>query len=473
VEILEKNGLVSLLMVNELELCEKKESDVLYKKPEVVALRGSLQYSQLATIDNTDIFLARITSIKFLNNVVSAAKWRKSWDTGRMISNRGGWQSHTDFLSGVHMSGNELIDTTMVTLRNTIQNFVWMSLKHSPEYKDLRIEQIDAHSVWAQISNKGNWNSRHTHGYGWSGVLYIDADDKGSLLELYDPRPQSQSSVLRHLYGFGTNFLFKPTPGMFILFPSWLVHSVTIHNQEKERICIAFNVDVKTDIKEDVIKQDRSVTADMGSIDVLKMWNTPLWVYSGMRISSDTFTEFFRKVIANREQINCRIGAVNPIKAEIEGFVYDCIRYLSEQPSITGNHNNHFIYQKPENLHSLTIEKVKTQLHTLKSGSIFIDPLVRAETDSDLFGLIILPFEDSTGPFGGITTKMGISCSDSRPVVEAIPTSKTHMYLSHELGLVYMVPSWAPCSFDVIEPLSYPIDIGVLSFSIWLTKNPT
>ena len=39
-----------------------------------------------------------------------------------------------------------------------------------------------------------------------------------------------------------TNILFKPDPGLMVLFPSYVPHVVLPHQGDRERISIAFNV---------------------------------------------------------------------------------------------------------------------------------------------------------------------------------------------------------------------------------------
>jgi uncharacterized protein (TIGR02466 family) len=100
--------------------------------------------------------------------------------------------------------------------------------------------------AWANINRRGDFNQMHTHpGATWSGIYYVDAgetdpDAAGTTLQLADPCPARTNIFFPELSA--SNVLFRPQPGLMILFPSYLPHAVPPHQGDRPRISIAFNV---------------------------------------------------------------------------------------------------------------------------------------------------------------------------------------------------------------------------------------
>ncbi|HEX4588369.1 MAG TPA: TIGR02466 family protein [Gemmataceae bacterium] len=102
-------------------------------------------------------------------------------------------------------------------------------------------------SAWANVARTGNYHRIHNHPRSaWSGVYYVEigaADPKHPLagvLELCDPRPFTEM-VSSPGDPFGKRVIFRPEPGMMVLFPSWVYHFVNPFQGTGERISIAFN----------------------------------------------------------------------------------------------------------------------------------------------------------------------------------------------------------------------------------------
>ncbi|TMJ53536.1 MAG: hypothetical protein E6G90_09110 [Alphaproteobacteria bacterium] len=58
-------------------------------------------------------------------------------------------------------------------------------------------------------------------------------------IHLYDPYPARTNVFFPELST--SNVLFKPEPGLMILFPSYVPHAVPPHRGDRERISVAFN----------------------------------------------------------------------------------------------------------------------------------------------------------------------------------------------------------------------------------------
>lgn len=108
-------------------------------------------------------------------------------------------------------------------------------------------------SGWAVWLDGGGSMREHVHPMSsYSGVYYAAVPDgmRGGCLRISDPRPGAQMVVL----GAGDEQFMEsrlscPSPGMLLLFPSWLPHSVTpvemndqVNTTHAPRIAIAFNV---------------------------------------------------------------------------------------------------------------------------------------------------------------------------------------------------------------------------------------
>lgn len=102
-------------------------------------------------------------------------------------------------------------------------------------------------SAWANISRRHNYHRMHNHpNSAWSGVYYVtgiasnNSKPLAGVLEFYDPRPFTEmTDVPGSPYGQRVNI--RPTPGLMVLFPSWLYHFVHPCDSDTERVSIAFN----------------------------------------------------------------------------------------------------------------------------------------------------------------------------------------------------------------------------------------
>jgi uncharacterized protein (TIGR02466 family) len=99
---------------------------------------------------------------------------------------------------------------------------------------------------WANINYPGSFNRKHTHFNSMlSGVYYPRVPENSGQLVFTDPRIQAYIITLPVTKKTGlTSRHIRRTPlaGEFIIFPSWLEHSVEINDSEEERVSVAFNV---------------------------------------------------------------------------------------------------------------------------------------------------------------------------------------------------------------------------------------
>ena len=97
-------------------------------------------------------------------------------------------------------------------------------------------------SWWANVNSPGSRNSLHTHKEDeLSCVYYLQGTDTG---DLRFPNPANLLGDCCKTSPFTRDFLFAPTDGDLIVFPSWLPHEVEPNLSNRERINVAFNFKV-------------------------------------------------------------------------------------------------------------------------------------------------------------------------------------------------------------------------------------
>ena len=164
---------------------------------------------------------------------------------GRQHSNLGGWQSDDNFQSLELPAAQRLcrMVTEVVNAATAI---------HVPGGL---VEAALAWRVnaWVNINPAGASNAVHGHaGAFWSAVYYVDDGGApaqgGGELYFYDPRgvmPAMHDPLLRFRIDgcltAGYTETITPCPGMLVVFPSWLLHSVDPCRGPRPRVSVAFN----------------------------------------------------------------------------------------------------------------------------------------------------------------------------------------------------------------------------------------
>ena len=162
---------------------------------------------------------------------------RRQSHPGMRRSNIGGWHSDTGFLGWGGAAAQALAQRVIALAGAHTTDLL------APEEKHPWL--IEA---WANVSETGAANAPHSHpGCYWSAVYYVRADEgEGGELILHDPRMPGlamQAPDLRFRNAGGEQMVkTRPTTGMLILFPSWLIHSVTPWQGTSPRISVAMNL---------------------------------------------------------------------------------------------------------------------------------------------------------------------------------------------------------------------------------------
>jgi uncharacterized protein (TIGR02466 family) len=165
---------------------------------------------------------------------------RREQAGGIALSNVGGWQSEPD-----------LMDWQVPELKRFSQ---WIHQAFgSIMGRELGTTDFKSRYVvtgWANINEYGDYNRTHIHSnHHWSGVYYVDIGNPdqsvgpNGAIEFIDPRPAVGVFDFPGITATGT-WTLLPEPGLMLLFPSWLRHSVLPYFGDKSRITIAFNIRV-------------------------------------------------------------------------------------------------------------------------------------------------------------------------------------------------------------------------------------
>ena len=159
---------------------------------------------------------------------------RSTLDSGRVVSNSGGWQSNAI------TSDDDFFSEFILEIEEQANNFA----------KELEIYQkVKLSNLWININGYKDYNRRHNHPESIiSGVFYVKVPDKSSKLRFFHP------SVNLMVRDWGLNVDFKcnkytssiweifPEDGKLLLFPSWLDHEVDQNLSQEKRISISFNL---------------------------------------------------------------------------------------------------------------------------------------------------------------------------------------------------------------------------------------
>ena len=156
---------------------------------------------------------------------------------GIVKSNFKGWHSKNFNLK--NKEPKKFIEAIKNNINNSVNSMNW----------DLDSQSVNIMSMWAIINEQGAWNQKHHHSNSdISAAYYVDAHDNCGDIVFYDPRP---ARIYKHPIAIKPNNLnatvnsIKPEPGLLVLFPSYLEHSVNPNMSNKKRIVISFNLSLE------------------------------------------------------------------------------------------------------------------------------------------------------------------------------------------------------------------------------------
>lgn len=167
---------------------------------------------------------------------------RQSEDPGIVRANVGSWHSRADLFAWDGEAVRALCGWVHEMLAGLTQAVTLKRPDAPPRTVNYRLEG------WANVTRDGGYSSVHSHPHStWSGVYYVAAGEPApglphnGQLELLDPRAGADQTALDGTV-FGSRYLVETLPGLMIMFPGWLKHTVYPFRGTGERISIAFNV---------------------------------------------------------------------------------------------------------------------------------------------------------------------------------------------------------------------------------------
>jgi uncharacterized protein (TIGR02466 family) len=111
---------------------------------------------------------------------------------------------------------------------------------------DLDLVSPTINNCWAISNDKNAFNILHHHPNSiLSGVYYVKVPENSGNIYFYDPRSGGQmllppfQQVTAWTVG---KITYKPTEGLFVIFPSWLWHGVEPNLLDEGRISLSFNI---------------------------------------------------------------------------------------------------------------------------------------------------------------------------------------------------------------------------------------
>ena len=188
---------------------------------------------------STPIWTSKIDDYEKINNMMNNYIYnlQKKDPEGVVKSNLKGWHSKNFDMKGVEIKN--FIEAIKKNINKAIHDMGW----------DLSIQEVTLSNMWAIINKKGAMNHKHHHSNSdLSAAYYVTAKEGCGDIIFYDPRP---GKVYKHPLSIKPNLLnadnngVTPEPGMLVLFPSYLEHSVNPNTSDHERIVISFNINLE------------------------------------------------------------------------------------------------------------------------------------------------------------------------------------------------------------------------------------
>jgi len=176
-----------------------------------------------------------IDNIKLSNFILNLEKKTKTVQ----VSNVGGWQSKSDFIFLPELS----------ELKNKITALL-DKVSKANSYKE-NVSIIFSNG-WANINRYKDYNTNHQHPLShWSSVYYVQIPKNSGNLHFIDPKV-SRTMIVEYPYvknltnpSQAPHIKVGPLAGLFVLFPSYLEHSVGPNMSNEPRISISINFILK------------------------------------------------------------------------------------------------------------------------------------------------------------------------------------------------------------------------------------
>lgn len=183
-------------------------------------------------------------------------KWTESDNNSKMknlfldIEKKFPMDSNLHLTNTYYTSYNKTLDKPLMEydVMKPFVNFLSDSIQKLNQFMNFDGEhKFKIRDMWFAINRQNSYHETHTHSPAiWSGVYYVQADDKDASLNLYSPTTSDNhwaNNIVNEFNDFTTNqAVFTPETGMLNVFPGYLKHSVAQQTVDQDRIAISFNV---------------------------------------------------------------------------------------------------------------------------------------------------------------------------------------------------------------------------------------
>ena len=152
-------------------------------------------------------------------------------DSGKSVSNVGGWQSNNFDLNNSPEPLTELCDQ-ILKCAYTVS-------------RKMQISNISDGDIWLNINEYSNFNWAHTHpGCSLSGVYYVKTPIQCGDIMFEHPSMREMGWIQIENFNKynASSFSMASKEGMLYIFPSWMIHKVNPNSNKKNRISISFNL---------------------------------------------------------------------------------------------------------------------------------------------------------------------------------------------------------------------------------------
>tara|TARA_B100000287_G_C20354493_1_gene671227 strand:+ start:39 stop:638 length:600 start_codon:yes stop_codon:yes gene_type:complete len=189
------------------------------------------------------VYKLKVKNYKKLNEKLISEIYNLRDDNklGIRRSNRGGWHSKDYF---VHQDCNA--PTELLNMSKIISNFYSENVFKNKKY-------IEVSTIWANINEKDNYNTPHTHpGSHYSGCYYVKVPKNSGYLYFIN-KVTSLTPPFNEFKKIYDEIKIKPEVGVLYLWSSELAHRVGKNKTDKDRISLSFNFsfnDIEKQLKE-------------------------------------------------------------------------------------------------------------------------------------------------------------------------------------------------------------------------------
>jgi uncharacterized protein (TIGR02466 family) len=182
----------------------------------------------------SDFFVEKFGTIEQQNELLKQILAAKEQDVGTMhMSNDNCWRSNTKY---------ENIDW----LLNGVQDIAAHACEHYFAHDYTFKEHIKDHQIgidyWTNVNEPGSTNVLHNHvADSFVAVYYLQGKNTGGLKFI---NPANLLSDCNPRSPFVRECVVHPTDGELILWPAWVPHEVLRNESTRQRINLAFSIQV-------------------------------------------------------------------------------------------------------------------------------------------------------------------------------------------------------------------------------------